>query len=148
MATSPDLLSACPLFSGFTATGLKILAQIGRERSVPAGMTVFLAGTTGESLLIVATGEVEIFSGEGEELKVLCTLGPGAHFGELALLRASTRAVSARAKGATQLVEIRRSDFNLLLKKKPQACFKLMLAVFGVVADRLQSIQADLITHV
>jgi CRP-like cAMP-binding protein len=141
LAVIEDQLKACPLFAGFTPTGLKIFAQIARIREVPEGMSVFLAGTTGDSLVIVDSGEVEIFLDSG---KTLCTLGPGAHFGELAAIRPSKRAVSARAKSAARLIEIRRADFGDLLKTKPQACFKLMLSIFGVVAERLEAVRGDL----
>lgn len=141
LAVVEDQLAACPLFAGFTPTGLKIFASVARTREVPAGMSVFLAGTTGESLLIVDSGELEILLDGG---KTVCTLGRGAHFGELSLVRPSTRAVSARAKTAARLIEIRRDDFGSLLRTKPQACFKLILSIFGVVAARLEAVRGDL----
>ena len=72
------------------------------------------------------------------------TLGPGESLGELGLLRAGKRALSARARVASRLIEIKRADFNETLKTRPQACMKLMLSGFSVVEKRLEAIQGDL----
>ncbi len=146
MGVPSQALETCKLLRHFTPTGLEILGEIARRRTVPEGMSVFLAGTSGDGLVIVEEGTVEIVG--GDEGAVLCQLGPGDHFGELALIRPGRRAVTARALGACKLIEIKRSDFNLLLKKKPQACFKLLLAVFNTVGDRLDAIRDDLLTQI
>jgi len=145
VAVDVTTLKSCELFSGFTATGLKIFAQIARSREVAAGMSIFLAGTSGDSLFIIESGSVVIGVSRGDDNNQLCTLGPGEHFGDLALLRAGKRAVTARALKNCALAEIKRSDFNAAMKKTPQACFKLMLAVFGSVAARISAVQADLL---
>ncbi|MEE8409351.1 MAG: cyclic nucleotide-binding domain-containing protein [Myxococcota bacterium] len=148
MAVPSQALEACKLLRHFTPTGLEILGQIARRRTVPQGMSVFLAGTSGDGLVIIEAGAVEIVAGGGEEGAVLYQLGPGDHFGELALIRPGRRAVTARAQGACKLIEIKRADFNLLLKKKPQTCVKLLLAVLNTVGDRLDAIRDDLLTQI
>ncbi len=145
MAVPLASLKACRLFAGFTDTGLAIIADIAKTREVSQGLSIFLAGTSGDGLLVVESGEVEITSGQGEAAKALCMLAPGDHFGELALLRSGKRAVTARAKSAVRLVEIARADFNQALKEKPQACLKLMLAIFGAVGERLHAVREDLL---
>lgn len=108
-------------------------------------MSVFLTGATAEGLFIIQAGSVRVsIKRQGQE-SPLCKLGPGDHFGELGLLRAGRRAVDVRAEEPTQLIEIRRPEFNALLKKKPQACLKLMLAIFAQVEQRVRVVQPELL---
>jgi CRP/FNR family transcriptional regulator, cyclic AMP receptor protein len=140
-----DSLRKSVLFSGFTDTGLAIIAQIAKTRDVPQGMSLFLKGSAGDSLFIVDAGEIELFVGQGAKIRVLTTLAPGEPLGELALLRAGKRAVSARARVAARLIEIKRADFNETLKTRPQACMKLMLNVFGAIEKRLEALEGDIL---
>ncbi len=140
MPVSPQHLKGCDLFDGFTEAGIGIISQIGKLRDVPQGLSIFLEEATGESLFIVHAGEVEILAGGTAQPKRLCVLEKGQHFGGLALVRGGRRQVSARARTACQLVELRRADFNELMKTKPQACFKLMLALFGSIERRLAEV--------
>jgi len=148
MPVPVDSLRRCPLFGGFTDTGLAIMAGIAQVREVPQGLSLFLKGAAGDRLFIVDTGAVELFVGQGTTTRSLLTLSPGESLGELALLRAGKRAVSARAKVASRLIEIKRTDFNETLKTRPQACVKLMLNVFAAVEKRLAALTDELVNLV
>ena len=145
MPVAVEALKKCPLFAGFTDTGLGIIAEIAVPHDLSQGATLFLQGKGGDGLFIVESGEVEIFVGQGASTKVLCSLKAGAHFGELGLLRAGKRAASARAGVVCKIIEIRRADFNEILKTKPQACMKLMLNVFSSIQRRLDAVEDDLL---
>ena len=131
-----DALKACPLFKGFTATGLQILAGIATERSFPKGAPLFVENMVGDSMFIVASGAVRIASkGPGGENLPLGELGPGESLGELALIQQSQRMCTATAASAVSAVELRHADFQKLLAQKPQACIKLLMGIviqFGV----------------
>jgi CRP-like cAMP-binding protein len=142
--TAVETLKQCPLFQGFTEASLATIAAIVKPRDVPQGMSLFLQGTAGDSLFVLESGSVEIGVGKGGNANVLCLLSDGAHFGELGLLRAGKRAVTARARTACKLLEIKRTDFNETLKTKPQVCFKLMLGIIAAIERRLEAVQDDL----
>ncbi len=148
MAVAAQSLKLCSLFAGFTDTGLAILAEVTHARDLAAGQMLFAQGAVADSLFLIETGQLEIWAGEGKAAKKLCELGPGASLGEMALMRPGRRAVHARAKVATRILEIRRSDFNEILKIKPQACIKLMLSAFGAVERRLDATKDDLLSLV
>jgi CRP/FNR family cyclic AMP-dependent transcriptional regulator len=146
VAVPVQVLKESALFAGFTDTGLTILAQIARMRDVPTGMSLFLEGAPGDAMYILSAGDLDIIAGQGDEARVLCALDPGEHFGELALLRAGKRSVTARARSACRVVEIRRAEFGDLLKQKPQACMKLMLAIMSTIERRVGALRQDLLS--
>jgi CRP-like cAMP-binding protein len=144
MPVPQSALQPFPLFQGLSDAALGVLAQSCRMRDVPQGMSLFLQGSPGEGLFLVASGEIDIVSGRADEARVLCTLQPGEHLGELALLRPGTRKVTAKARVPSRLIEMKRSDFNELMKQNPAVCFRLMLNVFTVVERRLDAVVAFL----
>lgn len=147
MPIDPAVLRSCPLFTGFTDTGLRILAQMSHDLRVAAGREVFSAGDEGHGMFIIEAGHVEVFALRDSKPVSLATLGPGDSFGEMALLRPGRRAVGTRATEDVRLVELRRTDFNTLLKDKPQACVKLMLAIFRRIEERLRELQDGLLAQ-
>ncbi len=133
-----EVLQGSSLFRGFSDTGLRIVASIASEKSVPAGAPIFAENMVGESMFIVKSGKVRISArGEGPEDRLLAVLGPGDHLGALALLARSVRLVTAVAETPCELLEITQRDFFRLQPQKPQACLKLAIAIAADVAQRL-----------
>lgn len=126
-------LGRCPLFKGFTGTGLQILASIAHERTVEAGTHVFREDMAGDAMFVVANGSVRIcMTGADGRAHTLAVLEEGEYFGELALLTpGAERLVSAVAQGEVRLLELQQRDFARLQTQKPQACLKLILNIAG-----------------
>jgi MFS family permease len=100
-------LQAIPMFAPLPAPTLEALALSMTRREVPAGETIFRQGDHGDAFYIVDSGEIEIEI-DGREANVL---GPGDHFGEIALLRDVPRTATARARKETQLYTLDRDAF-------------------------------------
>ena len=100
-------LRAIEMFAPLPAPTLEALASSLTRVSVPAGESVFRQGDHGDRFYIVDSGEIEIEI-DGREANVL---GPGEHFGEIALLRDIPRTATARARKETQLYVLERDAF-------------------------------------
>jgi Cyclic nucleotide-binding domain len=75
---------------------------------------------------------------------VLLEIGPGDHFGEMALIRAAPRSATATAVEPSELIAIRRTDFFEILRKEHELAVKLLWQFLGVLADRLDQTSRDL----
>lgn len=137
--TRSDILGKCPLFADFTATGLQILASIANERTFAEGTPIFVEDQPGEALYVIRDGHVRLsLAGPDGREQTLGALGPGEHFGELALLvPGATRFVTATAQGDVGVLEIRQRDFARLQMQKPQACLKLILSIASEFGRKL-----------
>jgi len=100
-------LRAIEMFAPLPAPTLEALAASLTRVDVPAGETVFRQGDHGDRFYIVDSGEIEI-EVDGREANVL---GPGDHFGEIALLRDIPRTATARARKETELYALDRDAF-------------------------------------
>ncbi len=138
MAIAPDAaLKACPLFKGFTATGIGIFAGVAVPRAFPKGTPLFTEGKPGESLFIVAEGTVRLSAKgpTGEEV-ALGEVGAGEPLGELAIVQKGDRLCTATAYTDVSALEIRHEDFQKLLGKKPQACVKLLMGIVSFFGQK------------
>jgi CRP-like cAMP-binding protein len=131
MAIVPEtVLKACPIFKGFTDTGIAIFASIAVPRAFPKGTQLFVEGKKGESCLIVAEGTVRLSAKNpsGEEIS-LGDVGAGEPLGELSLVQIGDRLCTATAITDVSALEIRHADVQKLLIQKPQAYVKLLMGI-------------------
>lgn len=139
--TAAEALRGCGLLSGFTDTGIQILAGICSAKSYPAGSMIFAESMVSDAMIVIGEGKVALSTkGERGDLP-LGELGPGDWLGELSLINPGQRMCTATATAAVTAYEIRQSDFQKLVATKPQACMKLLMAIctqFGakVAANR------------
>jgi CRP/FNR family cyclic AMP-dependent transcriptional regulator len=93
MPLTGDDLKRVPLFAGLGDKQRKSIAKTLKERTFPAGAAVTVEGENGVGFFVIEDGEAEVTVG-GEPRR---TLGPGDHFGEVALLGAQPRTASITA---------------------------------------------------
>lgn len=135
-----DVLHKILLFRGCTPEELDLLAGLFQERKVKAGMTIFTEKMPAEALYVIKSGQVRIttMAGEGEEMGLLL-LGANDFFGEIALIQESSRAVTARAESAVDLLILSRKDFQALLDLDPRAAAKITLSIARLLAMRVKA---------
>jgi MFS family permease len=101
------VLAGLPLLASLPPTTLEKLAARSTMAEKSAGDVVVAEGDPGDLFYVVADGEVEV-SQAGVSRR---TLGPGDQFGEIALLRGTSRTATVVAKSPTRLVTIDGRDF-------------------------------------
>ena len=123
MASIADDLKQVPLFSGLNDRQRRKLARLTREREVRPGTAVVKEGLMGGvSFFVVADGEAAVTIG-GKEVG---RLGPGDHFGELALVSNRERSATVTAQTPMRCLEIRFWDFRDFAHDNPDVMWKLL----------------------
>jgi CRP-like cAMP-binding protein len=74
---------------------------------------VIQEGETGDSFFAIGAGQVDVF----EQEALLRTLGPGAYFGEVALLLDIPRTATVVAKTPVRLYRLRREGFDRVVAR-------------------------------
>jgi CRP-like cAMP-binding protein len=129
-AAAVDDLKSVPLFSDLEGRQLKKLASHFRERSVAPGTTLVREGEmSGVGFFVVAGGEAVVSAG-GRDLK---TLGPGDHFGEIALVSEAERSATVTAKTELRVLEIPFWDFRDFAHANPDVTWKLLQHVVSLL---------------
>jgi cAMP-dependent protein kinase regulator len=125
-------LAATPLFSALDHDTLEdLLTRIGLV-SLEPGEVLFREGEPGDTLYIIAEGEVGV-AREGPPRRAVARLGAGAFFGEVALITDQARTATVEAITATQLLAIDRALVSTLVADHPDVLF----VILRFVRDRL-----------
>ena len=137
-----DELRAVRLFAGLSQRQLRQLGRLVKERSYRPGVTVVEEGTmSGVGFFILAEGEASV-SVDGEEV---ARLGPGDHFGELALINEDARTASVIAITRLRCHVIPFWDFRKFARDNPDVAWRLLQHVAALlVAERTRNVRAAL----
>ena len=76
---------------------------------------IFNQGDIGDYLYIIVNGQVEILQKDNGEDHQIAILGKGEYFGEMALLNQKSRSATVRCLETTDVLALRKKDFNLLI---------------------------------
>jgi CRP-like cAMP-binding protein len=137
-----DELREVRLFAGLSQRQLRQLARLAKERQFREGVTVVAEGTmSGVGFFIVADGEA-IVSVDGEEV---ARIGPGDHFGELALITEDARTATVTAATRLRCYVIAFWDFRKFARDNPDVAWKLLQHLAGLLtAERERRARAAL----
>ena len=124
------LLRRADLFADMSTRELGHVARIAREAVYSAGSTIFDEGDYGDSLFIIASGEVAVTRG-GRPIGVL---READYFGEMAVLTGETRSATIKASSDCLLLRIEQPEFHQILAGN----FDAVLAVIRTLCRRLR----------
>ena len=123
------------LLAGVPAEDARRVLAIGRRRTFGRGEIVFHQLDPADSLHLVAGGRFAVrrTTPLGEDA-LLAIRGPGAYFGELALVSGGVRSATVQALEASETLAVYRTDFDDLRRRYPQVDKVLVL----MLADELR----------
>jgi CRP/FNR family transcriptional regulator, cyclic AMP receptor protein len=132
-------LAKVPLFAGLTPAALELLSKVATEESHAMGTKIFQHGDPGDKLYVLLDGKVRIsrdVPGAGEE--ALAVLGPGAVFGEMALLDEAPRSADARVHERCRLLALPKDAFEDLLFLHKDLAYEVLWSVIRMLTGRLR----------
>jgi CRP-like cAMP-binding protein len=129
-----EALRDVPLFAGLDERELASLADRFQERTFPEGATILEEGAPGTSFFIIIEGNADVSVG-GERR---ATLGPGDHFGEMAVVDAGVRSASVTAATDVRTCFLTPWEFRPFVEENPKVAWTLLRSV----SRRLREAQA------
>ena len=112
--------------------------------SAEPGDVIFFKGAPSTSLVIVVSGELEVFEESKGRMIVLGTVPAGSVVGEVGFLDGRPRTRHVRAKTACELRKITREGFVELLNVAPVLFAKMMVALSELLAGRYRMVTEEL----
>lgn len=127
-------LSSVKLFAGMADGDLRKLSQQMREVRHPSGAEIAVRGQEGVGFMVILDGEAEVSTPDGGRR----VLGPGDHFGEMALLDSEGRSASVTAMTDLHLAAITEWNFRPFLLEHPEVAYRML----QVMSRRLREAEA------
>ena len=132
LAPEVEALRRVPFFENLTPEDLDRIARIGKRRSYPAGARIVSKDDVGGGLFVLLSGSATVEAGGKVH-----TLGPGAFFGEMALLAGKPRSATVTASEPVDAIVLEAMYFRPFLVKNPSVAVTLLEGV----AERLREVQ-------
>jgi|JI10StandDraft_1071094.scaffolds.fasta_scaffold03238_5 cAMP-dependent protein kinase regulator len=135
-AAARKALTATPLFASLSGAALESMIDHLALVDLVAGDTLFRQGDAGTTLYVVVDGEVAVVS-EGPPRIEVSRLGPGAFFGEVALVTEQPRSATIEATTTTQLLAIDRDVIGALVADHAEVLPVILRFLRERLVDRL-----------
>ena len=129
-----DHLANVPLFSSCSRKELQLLGQLCDETTIKEGKVLERQGTVGYECYVIVEGEAKVERND----RVITTMGPGAYFGELALLDKGPRSATVQALTDMTVLVMGPREFATALDRIPGLSTKIMAGL----ARRLRDMDA------
>lgn len=117
-----ETLARTPLFAYCTERELISLAGITRPARFAKDQVLFSQGDLGQAMYLLVAGRVRV----ERDKQSIAELGPGANFGEMALLDQPERSATITAMEPAEALIITREAFFALLKRDPTLAVKVL----------------------
>ena len=134
MADGPptELLRGVTLFADLKDRELKEIAGAMTRRSVEPGQTLAVEGTQGIGFFLIESGTARV-TVDGHDRR---TLGPGDHFGEIALIVDTPRTATVTAETQVVCWGIASWAFRPIVQGNASVAWRLLDTVAKMVAQR------------
>jgi uridine kinase len=132
-AVDPDALAHARLLSGLSPDELRRLGGWAERVEVPADTHFLREGDESRDLYLVLSGDARL----RRHRLALKAIGPGDHFGALALLTGRPRTTSVVSRSRMVLARVSPAAWGALAAREPALAMRVVLALLGEVRDDL-----------
>ena len=133
MPATAEELKGVPLFSGLSERQLRRLGRNFKERSFRPGVEIVRQGhMSGVDFFVIVDGSVAV-TVDGKEV---ARLGPGDHFGELALIGERERSSTVTALEPVRCVSMASWHFRRFVTANPDVSWKLLQHLVDLLGEK------------
>jgi CRP-like cAMP-binding protein len=130
-----DAIGRLPIFAKLPRRDLEALAANSEEVDEPVGKVLTTQGSQGSEFFVIMSGAASV-ERDGRHLN---DLGPGDHFGELALLARIPRTATVTCTAPTRVLVLGSREFAALRMDHPE----IENCLLREVAERLAALETD-----
>jgi CRP-like cAMP-binding protein len=135
MATTADELKRVPLFSELNQRQLRRLRRFFKERNFRPGAAIVREGQmSGVDFFVILEGQAAV-TVEGRQVG---RLGPGDHFGELALIGERVRLSTVTASTPMRCLVMASWHFRKFVNSNPDVAWKLLQNLVDLLSTELK----------
>jgi CRP-like cAMP-binding protein len=129
VALTAESLKGIPVFASLSDGELELLVPVFTEHAFPTGHVIAREGTPGFGFFVIESGTATV-TVRGEER---ATIGPGDHFGEIALLDPGPRSATVTASSDMKAHMLSAMEFRPLVHEHPALAWSMLQSVWAML---------------
>lgn len=134
-----EVVGECELFEGLSRWSIKKVALMGEIREFSEGEVICSKGDVGEEAYIILDGRVRVTEDEDSD-RTINELGPGAFFGEVALISSERRTATITALEETDVLVLKEPDLEKIGRYLPYVSSKINRNIAKIIGRRLSDV--------
>ena len=141
-----ERLRGIPIFEHVTEDRLQALVELMSTRQIAAGDVLVREGDVGDEMFVLLEGQVRISKTTLDQERYTVAVLDGAQtpfFGEMAMLDADRRSATIDAVRDSQLLALRRDDFEKFGNDHPEVGWVVVRALARMVSEKLRHANED-----
>lgn len=131
------------VFRDLPPEALDELARAVQTRVVQPNEVILREGDQPRGFFVIASGRVRVFRHKNGLETDLNVLGPGAQFGEVALLSGDTCTANVESLEETRLIVLSKDQFDLIMRDYPDIARKLVREMRGFLVKTQDIVQEE-----
>ena len=141
-----EVMDHIRLFEDFEAQELESLARYMTCYLAPADTEIIREGETGDFMLLIIEGSVEIVKLDASGLPTRIGMaGPGKTLGEMSLVDGEPRFASCIAVTDTLFAVLDRDNLSRIIADEPRIGVKILMEQLMLLNQRLRNVSTDLV---
>jgi CRP-like cAMP-binding protein len=134
------------LFEDFERVEVENLARYFRCYRAPIGTEIIREGETGDFMLLLLEGEIEILKLDPRGLpQRLAVVGPGKTLGEMSLIDGEPRFASCVTLSSVIFAVLDRAALSRVVAEQPKTGVKILMELLMLLNQRLRTVSNELI---
>ncbi|MDQ2916074.1 MAG: cyclic nucleotide-binding domain-containing protein [Casimicrobiaceae bacterium] len=135
-----EMLRKVPLFSGLSASELKLLAFTSQLLCFAPGEVLLRQGDPADCAYVILEGEAEVLGRTSSGDFVIAVLGRNSVPGEIGVLTDAPRSATVRAKGPVKALRVSPEVFLRLASGRPDRALHVMRQLSTHIANDLHAL--------
>ena len=140
LAHAYTTLGSVPFFRNLEPRELMYVQALAEVRERAVGECVVAEGRAGDSMFVILSGRCAVRKGDVE----IARLGPGEHFGEMAMVERVPRSATVVVEEDARLLEFTRANLFRILRESKDTGIKLLWNIITALAGRLRDTSTQL----
>ncbi|MGE5169125.1 MAG: cyclic nucleotide-binding domain-containing protein [Rudaea sp.] len=137
-----EMLRNVPLFSGLSASELKLLAFTSQLLCFAPGETLMRQGDPADCAYLILEGEADVLAQTSNGEFPIAVLGPNSMPGEIGVLNDAPRTATVRARTPLRALRISPDVFLRLASGRPDRALHVMRMLSSHIANDLRALAA------
>jgi hypothetical protein len=130
-----------PLFEGLRPFQAKIVTLMGELKAFPRGEHIIRQGEMGNEMYVLINGTADVVLNSSDHPRHLNTLGRGAVFGEMGLIRHHERTADVIAAEDVEVLAVNERFLTRIKRRYPRIASEIFFNISKILSDRLEQSQ-------
>jgi len=142
------MINYAPLFENFSLAEIRLMAHFMRTYRAEAGQEIIREGETGDFMMILLEGRIEVFKQDRWNApRLIAAVEEGNTLGEMSMIDGEPRFATCVATDQSLIAVLAREDLARIILEQPILGAKILMELVLMLSQRLRHTSSKLVSY-